>query len=637
MNNNNKVVESIYKIKVNKKLLYKKSENNIKVIKTPSQKIKFSPKYSLNQRNSFNKIIKNLYNFDFESNEKEKLSKNYSQRTYLDRYYTDDITYKKGNIIYDLQNNKYLKPIFDSKDFHKKILKCQIDEDDYKRSLSALTSPKLKGSLFTINDIFKIKKQNENKCNKNTLYLLNNLKEFNSKFPIQFFRNSLKYSPMKSDINNKSKEKLNLNNSHNFNSLNNYAFKSERASKTSKNFYNNKINFYEDDSLKSQNNKFKYKFKYSNKYSIKTNKILREKLSSFCYILENFFLNIIKKNFRKFLNIILNQREKIYKINRETLYNSRRNTFNDTEKSKNPHIDDVSIKTNAITNINFFNIFETNKIIKNNANEFDRDIIGHSKSKEKYKKILFKKIDNKYKNSSETPLIYHKKIKFSKNDLSSSKKNIYPINKINEINNNTFSFRSNNDKINNNIYKNKYKIFVLTNKIDEKKFLFIHLKYYTIKDIRYKKIFNNKYNKKKSVKFNKNLKYFRNIDFTINDTDIKYKKIKINQSNNKKDIEYNKKITNNLNKNKKKYNKNYISLNLNLHNYSNNNNKIVLNNNCLAHNKRNKENNLKRANQKTNVKINKILINCVKLLTKIITKVYLKKNFNILKRAINFL
>ena len=636
MNGNNKVVESIYKIKVNKKLLYKKSENNIKVIKTPSQKIKISPKYYLKQRNSFNKITKNLFNFDFDTNEKEKLSKNYSQRTYTDRYLTDVITYKKGNIIYDLQNNKYLKPIFDSKDFHKKILKCQLDEDDYKRSLSALNSPKLEENLFTINDTFNIKRQNKNKCNKNTLYLLNNLKEFNSKLPRQFFRNSLKISPMKSDFNNKSKEKLNLNNSHNFNSLNNYILKSERVSKTSKNFYNHKINNNKNDSLKSQNNKCKYKFKYSNKYSIKTNKILREKLSSFCYILENFFLNIIKKNFRKFLNIILNQSGKIYKINSET-YNSRRNTFYDTETIKNSHIDDVTIKTNAITNINFFNIFETNKIIKNNANEFDRDIIGHSKSKEKHKKILFKKIDNKNKNSSETPLIYHKKINFSKNDLSSIKKNYYPIKQIKEINNNTFSFRSNNDKINNNIYKNKNKIFVHTNKIDEKK-IFIHLKYYVIKDIRYKNIFNNKYNKKKLVKFNKNLNYFKNIDFTINDRDINiYKKIKINKSNNKKDKEYNKKLAINFDKNKKKYNKNYISLNFNLHNYSNNNNKIVLNNNCLAHNKRNKEYNLKSANQKTDIKINKILINCVKLLTKIITKVYLKKNFNIFKKAINFL
>ena len=325
-------------------------------------------------------------------------------------------------------------------------------------------------------------------------------------------------------------------------------------------------------------------------------------------------------------------------INSEAHCNLKRNTFYDNETIKNSHIDDVQIKANAITNINFFNIFETNKIIKNNANAFDRDIIGHSKSKEKDKKalLIFKKIDNKYKKSSETPLIYYKKTNFLKNDLSSRKKNFYPIKKNKEINNNTFSFRSNIDKINN-IYKKKYKIFDLKNKDDEKKILFINLKYYAIKDIRYKKIFNNKYNKKKTIKFNNNLKYCRNIDFTINDTDISiYKKIKINKSNKKKDKEYNKKITNNSDKNKKKYNKNYISLNLNLHNYSNNNNKIVLNNNCIAHNKKNKENNLKSENQKTNAKINKILINCVKLLTKIITKVYLKKNFNILKRAINF-
>lgn len=639
MNINNNWVESKYKIKVNKKLIHKNSENNVKVIKTPSQKIKLSPKFTLYQRNSFSKKTKNLYNFDFDTN--ENFPKNYSQRTFTSKYLADDISYKKGNIIYDMQKNKYLKPIFDSKDFLEKILKCQIDKDDYNKSIS-ITSPKLKESIFKINDIFKIK--NQNKSN-------------NYNFPLKFFRNNLNNSINKGNIKNVSKEHLSINNS--FNNFKNIILKSDKVSKTCKNFHNNKINYYDTDLIKYQNNYNMCKYfenknhKYYRKYSIKNNKTLNDKITAFCYILETFFLNIIKKNFRKFLNSIRNPKEKIYIINSETNSNSRKNTFYDTETIKNSNIEDIPIKmnTNAITNINFFNFFETNKIIENNVNKFDRDIIGNSKEK-KEKKInknelydnnrnkkrilIFKKINNK--DISDSPLVYNKKTNFIKSDIKKERKKSYFT-----INNKTFSFRNKDD--NNIISKNRTKIFVLKNNLKEinikqKKLLFIHSNYYVIKDIKYKKIYKYKYNIKKLAEFNKNLKYFRNTNFTINDnkTNI-YIKIKINKKNkrydnkNEKDKEYNKKnLINNLDKIKNKYNMNYISVDLkNNSNNNNNNNKHLLNKYYPV---KKRENNSSNKYENRNIKINKILINCVKLLTKIITKIYKKRKFYIFKKAL---
>ena len=275
MNINNNWVESKYKIKVNKKLIHKNSENNVKVIKTPSQKIKLSPKFTLYQRNSFSKKTKSLYNFDFDTN--ENFPKNYSQRTFTSKYLADDISYKKGNIIYDMQKNKYLKPIFDSKDFLEKILKCQIDKDDYNKSIS-ITSPKLKESIFKINDIFKIK--NQNKSN-------------NTNFPLKFFRNNLNNSINKGNIKNVSKDNLSINNS--FNNFKNIILKSDKVSKTCKNFHNNKINYYDTDLIKYQNNYNMCKYfenknhRCYRKYSIKNNKTLNDKITAFCYILETFF------------------------------------------------------------------------------------------------------------------------------------------------------------------------------------------------------------------------------------------------------------------------------------------------------------------------------------------------------------
>ena len=673
--------ELIYKIKVNKKLTHRKSENNLKINQTPSQaKTKLNYISNLKQRNSFSKRTKNLSDIDFDANENYIPNHQYSQMTYTSKYFMDDISYKKGNIIYDMQKNKYLKPILDSKDFYKKIFKCRIDspsnlfllsKDDIKKSLSALSSPKFKESLYAINNNYKIKK--EKNCNKNAINLLNNLKEFNSNFPIQIFRNSLYSKEIKSVYNN---SRENLNNSDTFNNLNN----NQKNSKTCKNFYNKKAKFSEKNNLS---------YRCISKYKT-FNKPMKEKIEIFCYILEIFFLNIIKAIFNNFINKINTikskdySKEKIYnKLSNETI--SRKNTFYDTQTIRNTIIDSDTIKTNILANINYYNIYETNKIIKDNAYRFDRDIIGNSKDKKhnekkinnndkhinntiikkdinsyrnirlienkdlkrnKKKLLIFRKINNDYIPNDQ--LIYKKKTNISRKDFSIKKEksensDLTKSEYSKKIKNNALSF---NVFENNSVHQNKSKIMFLKNNIRnkiekeynlgeiKKRKLFYFFNYYTIRDRNYIKSKNKKYNNS-SAKYKKyRLNIFKNIDFSImaNKRNI-YKKINIyindKRYNNKKykTLIQNSIKTNNLDKIYKKYDINFNTIDKK--NCSKNNNEILLSKKYFLNQNKSKYDNVNR-----NKDINKIFINCVKLLTKIITKLYIKKKFHIFKQSL---
>ena len=82
---------------------------------------------------------------------------------------------------------------------------------------------------------------------------------------------------------------------------------------------------------------------------------------------------------------------------------------------------------------------------------------------------------------------------------------------------------------------------------------------------------------------------------------------------------------NNCNGNKRKY---YININ----SYDKTEDgKLLEHKNSIKINLHKKKTIIKKENKRNNDNINKILINCVKLLTKIITKLYLKKKFNLFK------
>ena len=137
-----------------------------------------------------------------------------------------------------------------------------------------------------------------------------------------------------------------------------------------------------------------------------------------------------------------------------------------------------------------------------------------------------------------------------------------------------------------------------------------------IRDINYKIKYLNKYKNKKKIYYDIPLNYDNNINFSIIKKNKNvYKKIKI----------YKLDKNNNSNKNKRKY---YININ----SYNKTDDGILLEHkNKIKINLHKTKNIIKKENKRNNDNVNKILINCVKLLTKIITKLYLKKKFILFK------
>ena len=136
-----------------------------------------------------------------------------------------------------------------------------------------------------------------------------------------------------------------------------------------------------------------------------------------------------------------------------------------------------------------------------------------------------------------------------------------------------------------------------------------------IKDINYKIKYLYKYKDKKKIYYDIPLSCDNNINFSIiKQNKNVYKKIKIYKLN-----------KNNCNGNKRKY---YININ----SYDKaEDGKLFEHNNSIKINLHKKKTIIKKENKRNNDNINKILINCVKLLTKIITKLYLKRKFNLFK------
>ena len=116
-----------------------------------------------------------------------------------------------------------------------------------------------------------------------------------------------------------------------------------------------------------------------------------------------------------------------------------------------------------------------------------------------------------------------------------------------------------------------------------------------------------------------------------------YKKIKIFKNDKRYDNKKYKTLIqnsikiNNIDKINKRYDINFNTIDKK--NISKNNNEILLSKNYFL-----KQNNTKYDDYvNNNKKINKIIINCVKLLTKIITKLYIKKQFQIFKKSLDII
>lgn len=617
MNENNKK-ELLIRIKVNKKYINKKKENNQKGINNRTNiSNKTQGTIGIIKRNSFSNRFSDLFKNDLEPN---SIYRNYSQRTYNYQNLNKKNINEKGNIIYEMQKNKYLKPLLHSKDIYEKILKCKIADSSFYLFHLNDSSPKLKEeSLF--------KNKEKNTIKKNNLFLLNNLKEFNSNYPIKFTNNYLNDNIK---FRNKTNELINSNIS--FNKIKSY----DKIYQTCKNFY------YQNISYEPSNNSFKF---YSNKnkfscFSLKSDKKMNnERIGLFCHILELFFLNIIKKNFRKLLNNLkymsnMNTDRSYYKSN--GTYTSGK-TFYNTDSAKNYK---NNIFTNSInrtsTFSNYFNVFDNNKKY-NNYTFFDKG--NNSKDMDNFQKrinrIKINKVNksnsfnNKYKCDSidnyktfnKKKISILKKINFEKNLpyynnlLVYKKKNSFSKKKeIKKINQNNINLpieikKSNNFNIN---LKNTIESELDSDGNINKQNLFIFIKCYMIKDINYRIKYLYKYKNKKKIYYDIPLFYDKSINFSIIKKNKIYKKIKIYKSN-----------KNRNNENKRKY---YI--NINSYNKTEDG---QLCKNSIKINSHKKKTIIKKENKRNNDNINKILINCVKLLTKIITKLYLKRKFNLFK------
>ena len=625
----NEEKESLYKIKVNKTIIKRKRENYIKSIKSQFNKNNESlEEDKILKKNSSSIKINNISNFDIK--EKKNLYINYSQRTFRPQKLFEINSYRKGNIIYDIQKNKYLKPILDSKDIKQKILNCKISQPFYK--------------------IFYLKKNNINReiIDKKSISIDNNIikNKINKDTFNKFLRN--KINEGNNSFNNKINEYIN-------NDI--YINKSQNKScRTYKYNCNNKINYKIDNIFKNDKGMNIFNLKYIKNYK----NLLIEKIGYFCYFLEIFFLNIIKKNFKNFINKLNKEKENnIFKINSEN--NSRKNTFYDTFTIKSIK-NDLTIKTNTFSNFNnltgcfdrdiienykekkyFKNKFNNSNIKINNSNNEKYKTIENNNNKKIHKKRLIilrkKNKNNKFNNL----LIYKKKISISKNDISNQRES---ENNKKEYN---FSF-TNRDYLYESIDKNKIRHINLKNylenskdyyKINSKKNLFIFMKNYIIKDSNYKKIYFNKYKNKLKIYYDY-LCIHRNINFSIikkNNLNI-YKKTKIYKSKSKFEINNTKNnniITDSLKNNhlkslKKKYNikmfnsdkKDKLNNSKTLNNFNTQNIRYFLTDN--------KTEGKIRENysfySKNNENINKVVINCVKLLIKVIKKLYIKKNYN---------
>ena len=124
MNEKNKK-ELLIRIKVNKKNI-KRKENHLKDINNRTNLYnKIQGTNGIIKRNSFSNGLSDLSKTDFE--EHKSIFRNFSQRTYNNEKNINE----KGNIIYEMQKNKYLKPLLYSKDIYEKILKCKITDSSF--------------------------------------------------------------------------------------------------------------------------------------------------------------------------------------------------------------------------------------------------------------------------------------------------------------------------------------------------------------------------------------------------------------------------------------------------------------------------------------------------------------------------
>ena len=269
--------------------------------------------------------------------------------------YTSENQKKEGNIIEDLQNNKYLRPMLDTSNINIKLLKCQIEEPIKNISNFSLKKYINKYGIFSKNpnspNNEKHELQKEDKINTSNInnrsvlekldsnYNLNSGSSFNNKMSMfsennnnSFVKNRYSYQINKYMLNqsptnlkkyssiqvglynennkkkekNKERNKLNINkNQKDINIMyktNNFIEKSPINNKFKKKNYNNESNIVKNKFLENKNNLKNgklleiYKKKLIEEFIIVLNKLISKHLNK---NIEFFFKNIEKFQERK--------------------------------------------------------------------------------------------------------------------------------------------------------------------------------------------------------------------------------------------------------------------------------------------------------------------------------------------------
>jgi hypothetical protein len=442
-------------IKVNKR---NENQNNLKYFNILNNNVndKDNLYYSIDRKTKIPKnkipLSLNKKNIKKVSNEKSKITTKYINRDTLKKTistYSNDIRIKEGNIIEDLQNNKYLRPMLCASNINNKLMKCQIEEP-------------IK-NIYTLS----LKK-----------YVKNNIE-------LPFEKNN---SPKKNENDTSSENKIN------FYNLNN--------KKTREQFNNNFSPKYDGFYLEENKNNSSFagngQNQVNNSYLLKNSSINLKKYSvtqSRALKKKGFFSEERKEKNEK-------ENNKIYYKN-PTKINSTANTFNNTLRNKNNNLADKYIDKNNTTKIKTNKKLIDNKLLhiykiklteefvivlnkffskhlNKNLNFFIMNLKNYNRNSDSKNKIYYKKKNDKYLKKRLTDKIKNTKLLINsekEKEKEKIKAKLTSDTSTNfNLNNKSFSNEIKSSSLSSNILSN---LFVYNNKMNNQSssFLFTEQKH----------------------------------------------------------------------------------------------------------------------------------------------------------------
>ena len=445
MNNTYRIPETdLYKIKVNKKDSYNNIHKNQNYIINSNNKIPNSSKlYHINTHIPSYNAIKNIpiskhfninhnltispypnntylantkkIKFKNNSNSEEKIRKGN-----LTINYNDDQNQKEGNIFQDLINNKYLRPILDSKDIDEKLLNCNLKE------------PIRNSFNISLNDFFNRKRNMSNfKTPKNNMNKRGHGLSIKTHYNNNFFNNA------NNDIKMHNNRTIENNNSNSYNNdfqmTNNY-YNNNEINLLNFQSYNNYMHFssegkkMKDYSYNDNNSLMYYSYERNNNNFGNSHKTyINSNISNIHYLNDE---NDFRENNYHYINKYNNANSPINNFFKSNTYTEKKTKSKiDNYLNYRPNKNNFKNKEINIRNIgNIFTLgqinrkYENNEYNKKNDNKYDE-------VKNKIKENNKNKNQNKYDYSKELFDIYRGKLinEFLKHIKKAIKKPIHKL------------------------------------------------------------------------------------------------------------------------------------------------------------------------------------------------------------------